>query len=481
VSGRGLESAEESTWYRRIDAEARDLGTALSWLAAHDHGADVVRAAAALGPYWLNRGRFTSGRRWLGHTAPDVPATERVAARAWAIRLALDGRADAITAADASDLINELEVLRKSVDPAVDLTRWLRLTEHVSYAHRLYGDAGRAADLSRQASAQCEPAERSWWRAEHLLRLALLTDQIGDPSGARQYAAEALAAAEAGGNERVRARALQAQLLSTPDVPDLVQAERAAEVLAISETFGDRRGAVTTRTLLASLAWRAGDRTTAAEEYARATTESLEIGYQHGVGLVTASLIAQDIATDWWAAARLHGGLLSFLPTILRQLPAQYVPVYNRLIDTARDAAGPAHFDAAVAAGSNADWSQTVELVQSRTRRMVEESKRRDGPAGRDGEASRLGRELPPAVVPDPLSAREREVLRLIAAGHTNSEIARKLYLSPKTVMHHSGHIYRKLGVRGRAEAVAWAARSGLLDQPSPTSVIEAAPSPRPR
>jgi DNA-binding CsgD family transcriptional regulator len=45
----------------------------------------------------------------------------------------------------------------------------------------------------------------------------------------------------------------------------------------------------------------------------------------------------------------------------------------------------------------------------------------------------------------------------------TNLEIAESLVVSPKTVMHHSSHIYRKLGVRGRAEAVATAARTGLL------------------
>ena len=50
-----------------------------------------------------------------------------------------------------------------------------------------------------------------------------------------------------------------------------------------------------------------------------------------------------------------------------------------------------------------------------------------------------------------------------IAAGHTNQEIATALYMSPKTVMHHSSHIYQKLGVRGRAEAVAHATRHGLL------------------
>jgi DNA-binding NarL/FixJ family response regulator len=61
------------------------------------------------------------------------------------------------------------------------------------------------------------------------------------------------------------------------------------------------------------------------------------------------------------------------------------------------------------------------------------------------------------------LSQREVEILAHIAGGHTNAKIARDLYLSPKTVMHHSTSIYRKLEVRGRAEAVATAYRTGLL------------------
>ena len=62
------------------------------------------------------------------------------------------------------------------------------------------------------------------------------------------------------------------------------------------------------------------------------------------------------------------------------------------------------------------------------------------------------------------LSPRELEVLRLIVAGRTNREIADELFVSPKTVMHHSSHIYRKLGVRGRVEAAAQAHRVGLFD-----------------
>jgi adenylate cyclase len=61
-----------------------------------------------------------------------------------------------------------------------------------------------------------------------------------------------------------------------------------------------------------------------------------------------------------------------------------------------------------------------------------------------------------------PLSARELEVLRLVAAGHTNREIAGQLVLSERTVAHHVDHIFNKLGVSSRAAATAAALRQGL-------------------
>jgi DNA-binding NarL/FixJ family response regulator len=60
------------------------------------------------------------------------------------------------------------------------------------------------------------------------------------------------------------------------------------------------------------------------------------------------------------------------------------------------------------------------------------------------------------------LSSREREVLALIAKGATNREIAGSLFLSPHTVKDHTSALYRKLGVRNRAEAVQRAERLGL-------------------
>jgi DNA-binding NarL/FixJ family response regulator len=66
----------------------------------------------------------------------------------------------------------------------------------------------------------------------------------------------------------------------------------------------------------------------------------------------------------------------------------------------------------------------------------------------------------------DPLSDREREVMRLLALGHTNQEIAKMLYISVRTAETHRAHIMQKLGLSTRAELVRHAIKQGLLDEP---------------
>jgi len=78
----------------------------------------------------------------------------------------------------------------------------------------------------------------------------------------------------------------------------------------------------------------------------------------------------------------------------------------------------------------------------------------------------RLGARIasePPPGPPDDLSNREVDVLRLIALGHTNAEIAQQLYLSVRTVETHRSHIQQKLRLSTRAELVGYALERGLI------------------
>jgi two-component system response regulator NreC len=64
---------------------------------------------------------------------------------------------------------------------------------------------------------------------------------------------------------------------------------------------------------------------------------------------------------------------------------------------------------------------------------------------------------------PSVLSERETEVLKLIALGHTNAEIATHLYLSTRTIETHRANLHRKLGVSGRPELVRYALKHGMI------------------
>lgn len=79
------------------------------------------------------------------------------------------------------------------------------------------------------------------------------------------------------------------------------------------------------------------------------------------------------------------------------------------------------------------------------------------------GMRPRAGRPKGPRREPGTLSAREQEVVALVAAGATNAEISRRLFLSERTVEDHVAGAQRRLGLAGRASLAAWAAKNGLV------------------
>ena len=84
-----------------------------------------------------------------------------------------------------------------------------------------------------------------------------------------------------------------------------------------------------------------------------------------------------------------------------------------------------------------------------------------------DNLAARIDTQRDAGEAPDGLTSRECQVLRLVAKGHRNSEIAAELFLSEATVQRHVANIYAKLGVRNRAEATAYALKRGFSTERS--------------
>jgi two-component system response regulator NreC len=105
-------------------------------------------------------------------------------------------------------------------------------------------------------------------------------------------------------------------------------------------------------------------------------------------------------------------------------------------------------------------------LKESADAELVEAVKR--AAAGDTFLNPRLGAKVaaePPPGPPDGLSDREVEVLRMIALGHTNAEIAKRLYLSVRTVETHRAHIQQKLRLASRSELVGYALEHKLIDE----------------
>ena len=128
----------------------------------------------------------------------------------------------------------------------------------------------------------------------------------------------------------------------------------------------------------------------------------------------------------------------------------------------------PARIDAALAAGAAAYIVKTAhpDDVASAVRQAFDHSVYLPGGSRAVGELPALEEQAQPAgpARPGGLTRRELEILRLVAEGHSNSQLARMLWVTEQTVKFHLSNIYRKLDVANRTEASRWAQINGLLD-----------------
>ena len=128
-----------------------------------------------------------------------------------------------------------------------------------------------------------------------------------------------------------------------------------------------------------------------------------------------------------------------------------------------------AHIDAALAVGAAAYVVKTAQPadVAAAVRQAFDHSVYLAGGPRPIGKAP-VSVAPPTAKRPGGLTRRELEILRLVAEGHSNSQLARMLWVTEQTVKFHLSNIYRKLGVSNRTEASRWAQLNGVLTHGTP-------------
>jgi predicted ATPase/DNA-binding CsgD family transcriptional regulator len=442
----------------RIAPYAADLHAALQSLVERDDAARGLQLCCDLAPLWRRRGFPPAPRMWFermqaASTEADVASSLRATGLLWRAVLALEepgGRA----VADLEDRLTAAVALARESSSQRTLLFALSCVVLTVFHTRDLAGAARAA---REGLQLARSTDDDAWLARFACWVAMAAQQVGDFSTATRLGAESLERARRRGDKATVVRVsmmLLALPADTPGLPELVPSLET--LLRICREVDDMVGESWVCSRLTFRDLRAGDSAGAATW----ASEALRIAHRTGalssggfaiVGLATMAALAGDDLT----AAGLHGSIAPSLQTLAVGLSAGPSSDYQAVMVRVRDRLGAKVFDAIAAESALKPWDDAVAIALDYAQSI----------AGRSGPPVRPRAGAPGKVADDQiavLTPRELDVLRLLAVGDSNKEIGSALGLTPKTVMHHSVSIYGKLGLRGRAEAAAWAYRNGV-------------------
>ena len=396
--------------------------------------------------FWEARGYFDEGRRWLEQAL--AKGSRASSARARALdgvgHLALElGEVDRAVAAAEEGLKLRTQIeLEASV--AASLLRLLGMTA------RIRGDYERDTELARESLALGREAEDKYTVMWSLIHLGRVSSDQGDHERATQFYEEGLALCRESGYTTPLPNylsALACEFLLQGDQERAMTVNSEATVL-VRKQGANLGGHARIPGTLERLGWAAllgGDQEQAKtwhEENLRLSqklsnklmaTESLE-GLACAVG---AKGEAERAAKLFGAAQALREAVGYQQPPSARAVQEPYlVAARSRLEET---------WEAALAEGRAMELEEAVEyaLSEEELSTATLSSSRPEHPAG--------------------LTSREIEILGLVAAGMTSAQIAKELFLSPRTVEAHLASIYHKLGVTSRAAATRFALEHDLL------------------
>jgi non-specific serine/threonine protein kinase len=433
---------DQVAWLDRLELELPNLRAAMRRLIDGGEAGAAVELACALERVWLVRGHLAEARRWLDDALASTPATGETAARglALAATLAHYGGELAVAAGWADRAMAAAEDLGPARGRA-DALGALALVE------RSFGRY--AASLARypEITAILRGLGRPDLLAEALARQTIVAMQNEDFDDAAGWAEEAIATARRVGDIATVAYSAGPLGISIMLAGDERRAQPLMEeALAATRAVGNRRNASRTLWGLGILALRRGEPARALIE------ESCSLCHEFG-DAVFLMFVLPDLARTHLLEGRpeIAARLLGAAAAGRAALGADQIPwtvASERLaIEETRAALGDAAYAAARAAGA----AMTVDEAFVASRAAVEEEDER-APAASAGDPE----------APEELTAREAEVLTLVARGLTDAQVADELVVSRRTVHAHLRAIYRKLAVGSRHAATRWAMEHGL-------------------
>ena len=457
---------DQAEWLDRLDAELGNLRAAIAFSQAQPDPEPGLRLAACLRVYWVARGHAAEGvgalRALLDAPAAQQATLPRARALAAAVSL-LDPTGDYVIAGDYCQ--EGLAIARAVGDEnlVADLLQvgaWPLLRLGQSGAARAMIESG--LDLARRLQ---EP---------HLTGRLLSARSFalsfgGNPADAGRDAAEALRLFRQAG-DRLQAGMTLSNLGSIElAAGDLDAAHRHLhESLDIARALNARDDTVY-GTFNLGLAEYLGGSPGAAEAL---FAESLDLARRMGMkahmayALLGLAMAGQGGADPGWSA-RVHGAA----DQALADLGLAVEPLEARLADLDRQrlraAMGTEAFEAEYTAGHTLDPAQVLAAIgptdaaagQARVTYQA-------WPGMQTERAGALGSGSDAAVSGEAvtvLTPRELDVLKLVAQGLSNPDIARRLVLSEHTVRRHLANILRKLNLSSRTAAAAWGVRTGLI------------------
>jgi non-specific serine/threonine protein kinase len=400
---------EGDRMFRRLEADHANLRAALAWLGQQDDVGRLVRLVSALSDFWYSHSHYWEGRAWFEQVLTHEAA-------GWE---------------DARVLVGFGRLLS------------------------FQGEMGRAEDLLASGVAIARESGDTVTTAAGLLRQGWNAGQRGAYGQAAALLDDALIQAAAIEEPRIAASITGMVLANLGLVArwqgDLATARAKFErSLRLCREHGYTLGVIRSLSDLGSVARDAGDFADAVAFYRECLAHIGDRGdlrvagdVLEGAGIVAAGWGQPEQAARILGAAeavREASGIQNADPTDR--------PAYDRAVAAVGAALGEHGFQEAWSIGRGLSLASATAEVEALA------------PAASTAGSSRAT---------SGLSARERDVLALLAAGHTNPEIGAALFISARTVDNHVAHILAKLGAPTRTAAVAAALAAGLLapDEPA--------------